>query len=99
VNAANIPEGRYSVSFQSRLGHDAWLRPFTEAELVRLAKSGVRRLQVICPAFVADCLETLEEIGMRGKEIFLAAGGEQFSLIPCLNDNPEWVSALRTWCL
>ncbi len=98
VNEANIPEGKYSVSFQSRLGRDPWLRPHTETEIVRLAEAGVKTLMVICPAFVADCLETLEEIGLRGREIFLAAGGETFSLVPCLNDHPRWIGVLRDWC-
>jgi len=86
---------RYSVAFQSRLGRDPWIRPYTDHELVRLARVGVRNLLVICPAFVADCLETLEEIGMRGRETFLNAGGAQFTLIPCLNDHPAWIDALE----
>jgi ferrochelatase len=85
----------YSVAFQSRLGRDPWLAPHTEDELKRLASSGVKRLCVICPAFVADCLETIEEIGMRGREIFLAAGGRDYRLIPCLNDHPLWIEALH----
>ncbi len=84
-----------SVAFQSRLGRDAWLQPATAAELSRLAQAGVRRLLVLCPAFVVDCLETLEEIGLAGRETFLAAGGESFTLIPALNDQPQWVTALR----
>lgn len=86
----------FSVSFQSRLGRDPWLKPYTDHELVRFAQSGVRRLRVICPAFVSDCLETLEEIGMRGRESFLAAGGTDFSLIPCLNSHPLWIQTLET---
>ena len=85
----------YSIAFQSRLGKDPWLGPHTEDELVRLASSGVKRLCVICPAFVADCLETLEEIGMRGREIFLGAGGQEYRLVPCLNDHPLWIEALH----
>jgi ferrochelatase len=84
----------HSVAFQSRLGKDPWLSPHTEDELVRLATLGVKRLCVICPAFVADCLETLEEIGMRGRDIFLGAGGQEYRLIPCLNDHPLWIEAL-----
>lgn len=94
VRAAGIE--RYSVAFQSRLGRDPWLRPYTDQEIPRLAREGVRRLQVICPAFVADCLETLEEIGMRGRELFLEAGGSEFTLVPCLNERPEWIGALAT---
>jgi ferrochelatase len=82
------------VAFQSRLGRDPWLTPYTDRELERLAGAGVKRLLVICPAFVSDCLETIEEIGMRGRETFLAAGGQEFSLIPCLNEHPLWIEAL-----
>jgi ferrochelatase len=95
VKRAGVPEGKYSVAFQSRLGRDPWLRPYTDQELGRLAAGGVRKLLVICPAFVSDCLETLEEIGLRGRETFLAAGGTEFALIPCLNEHPLWVAALE----
>ena len=91
VNQANIPEGKYSVSFQSRLGKDPWLTPYTDQVLEELPKRGVKRLLVMCPAFVTDCLETLEEISMRGKESFLGAGGESFVQIPCLNLNSSWI--------
>ena len=90
------PVPSHSVAFQSRLGRDPWLRPYTDQELERLARAGVRRLAVLCPAFVSDCLETLEEIGMRGRETFLGAGGAQFELIPCLNEHPRWIEALET---
>jgi len=92
---ANLPANKYAVSFQSRLGRDPWLKPYTDFELPRFAKEGVRKLLVICPAFVSDCLETLEEIGMRGKETFLRAGGKEFALIPCLNEHPLWLAALE----
>jgi len=85
----------YSVSFQSRLGREPWLKPYTDQEFGRLAAAGVKRLLVICPAFVSDCLETLEEIGMRGRESFLAAGGQELQLIPCLNEHPLWLDALE----
>ncbi len=98
VQAAGIPRGKYSVAFQSRLGIDEWLQPFTDREIERLAKSGVKKLLVMCPAFVADCLETLEEIGIRGKEIFLENGGEEFHLIPCLNDHSAWIDTLAKFC-
>jgi ferrochelatase len=87
--------GKYSTAFQSRLGRDPWLGPSTEDELRRLAADGVKKLLVICPAFVADCLETIEEIGIRGRETFLQAGGKEFTLIPCLNDHPRWIDALE----
>jgi ferrochelatase len=86
---------KYSVAFQSRLGRDPWLRPYTDLELERLPKDGVKKILVICPAFVSDCLETLEEIGMRGRETFLAAGGEEFTEIPCLNEHPRWIEVLE----
>ncbi len=93
-----LPPDRYSVAFQSRLGRDRWLEPATSDEIVRLARRGVKRLRVICPSFVSDCLETLEEIGIRGREAFLEAGGEDFALVPCLNENPLWVDTLVRWC-
>lgn len=85
---------QYTVSFQSRLGRLPWLRPYTDEMLAELPQKGVQRLVVACPAFVADNLETLEEIAMQGKEIFLGAGGTSFDVVPCLNDDPEWVAAL-----
>jgi ferrochelatase len=95
VKLARIPASRYSVSFQSRLGKDPWLKPYTDFEFERLPKAGVKRLLVMSPAFVADCLETLEELRMRGKESFLQAGGEEFLQIPCLNEHPLWITALQ----
>jgi len=95
VTKANIPGTKYSVAFQSRLGRDPWLAPSTEDELQRLALAGVKKLLVICPAFVADCLETIEEIGIRGRQTFLAAGGRDFTRIPCLNQHPLWITALE----
>ena len=89
----NIPANKYSISFQSRLGK-GWLTPFTDIRLEEMPKEGIKNLLILCPAFVSDCLETLEEIAMRGKEIFMNAGGESFTMIPCLNTNPLWVSAL-----
>jgi ferrochelatase len=86
---------RYSVSFQSRLGRDPWLRPYTDHEVIRFPKEGKKKLLVICPAFVSDCLETIEEIGIRAKESFLEAGGQEFRLIPCLNEHPLWLAALK----
>ena len=75
VRQAGVPEGKYSVAFQSRLGREPWLKPYTDFELPRLAQQGVRKLLVMCPAFVSDCLETLEEIGLRGRQTFLEGGG------------------------
>ena len=98
VEKARIPEGKYSVAFQSRLGRDPWLEPATDRVLRDLPQKGVKRLLVLCPAFVSDCLETLEEIGIRGRETFLAAGGEDLRLIPCLNTHPRWIETLVKWC-
>jgi ferrochelatase len=91
---AGIPREKYSVSFQSRLGKDPWLKPYTDFELERLAKQGVKKLLVICPAFVSDCLETIEEINIRGRETFMQAGGQQFDQIPCVNEHPLWIDTL-----
>ncbi|WP_268799610.1 ferrochelatase [Pseudomonas huanghezhanensis] len=93
-----IPEGKWSVSFQSRLGRAKWIEPYTEPHLTELAEQGVKKLLVMCPAFVADCIETLEEIGDRGAEHFKEAGGEELVLIPCLNDDPNWAAALNKLC-
>lgn len=92
----NIPTDKYSISFQSRLGK-GWLEPFTDIRLQQMPEEGIKKLLIICPAFVSDCLETLEEIADRGKEIFLHAGGEDYKMIPCLNINPLWVSAIAKW--
>lgn len=92
---AGLPTGKWSVAFQSRLGRDPWLKPYTDFELERFAKIGVKKLLVICPAFVSDCLETIEEIGMRGRETFLETGGKEFERIPCLNEHPLWIQALE----
>ena len=92
----NIPNEKYSISFQSRLGK-GWLEPFTDIRLVEMPKEGIKKLLILCPAFVSDCLETLEEIDMRGKEEFLGAGGESFTMIPCLNTNSLWVDVLANW--
>ena len=91
-----LAPAQWSVSFQSRLGRDPWMQPYTEQTLKGLAARGIKRLLVICPAFVADCLETLEEIAIRGRETFRAAGGDDLTLIPCLNDQPAWIEALTS---
>ena len=95
VKAAGVPADKYSVAFQSRLGKDPWLKPYTDFEIERLAREGVKKLLVICPAFVSDCLETLEEIAMRGSEIFMEAHGGEFALIPCMNEHPAWLQSLE----
>ncbi|MFW5443647.1 MAG: ferrochelatase [Methylococcaceae bacterium] len=98
VKQAGVPADKYSIAFQSRLGRAKWLGPNTEDSLRELAQKGNKNVLVICPAFVTDCLETLEEIAIRGQEVFQAAGGESLTLIPCLNDHPEWVKTLASWC-
>lgn len=94
VRRAQVPDGKWSISFQSRLGRDPWLKPYTDFEFERLAKAGVKKILVMCPAFVSDCLETIEEIGVRGKEQFEACGGDSLTLIPCLNEHPRWIDTL-----
>lgn len=90
----DLEERAWRISFQSRFGYARWLEPYTEATLAELAPAHPR-VDVVCPGFVADCLETLEEIGIRGRGVFLAAGGRELNLVPCLNDSPEWIAALE----
>jgi ferrochelatase len=92
-----IPREKFSYAFQSRLGREQWLRPYTDFRLQEMPGEGIKKLLVICPAFVSDCLETLEEIEMRGRESFLSAGGEHFEMIPCLNDSKLWIATLAGW--
>ena len=94
AEALHLPADRYTVSFQSRLGRDLWIKPYTDHLLRDFPEKGVKRLVVFCPAFVADCLETLEEIELRGRDTFLAAGGNVFSMVPSLNTHPRWVEAV-----
>lgn len=94
ARALDLPADRHSVSFQSRLGRTPWIRPYTDEVLAELAARGVKRLAVICPAFTADCLETLEEIGLRAREAFRGHGGEDLVLVPSLNAHPSWVEAV-----
>ena len=93
-NELEVPADRLGVSFQSRLGRLPWLTPYTDQELTELPDRGVKHLVVACPAFVADNLETLEEIGIAGRQTFLDAGGETFTLVPCLNAQPQWIEVL-----
>lgn len=92
--ALDLGEDAWTVAFQSRLGRTPWIRPYTDEVIPRLAKEGKRRLAVICPAFVADCLETIEEIGIRARGDFLAAGGEDLRLVPSLNAEDAWADAV-----
>lgn len=101
VEKAGLPADKYRVTFQSRLGRDPWITPYTDHALEAMPGEGIKKLLVICPAFIADCLETLEEISMAGRESFLDSGGEFFEQIPCLNDSPEcirWLTGrVNTW--
>ena len=98
LDKLNIPKEKSIVSFQSRLGKDKWIEPYTDETLESLPKKGVKNLAIVCPAFVSDCLETLEEISVEGKEEFLHAGGEKFHYIPCLNDEDRWIEVVKTLC-
>ena len=89
-----LAKERLQVTFQSRFGKAKWLEPYTEPTLIKLATEGVKSVDLVCPGFTGDCLETLEEINMEAREAFLHAGGEKFNYIPCLNDSPAWITAL-----
>lgn len=94
AEALGLAASDYALTFQSRFGKAAWLQPYTAATLEALGKQGIGRLDVVCPGFVGDCLETLEEIALEGKALFLAAGGKEYRYIPALNEHPQWISAL-----
>lgn len=93
-----LPKEKVLVTFQSRLGKDKWVEPYTDETLEQLPQRGVKNLAIVCPAFVSDCLETLEEIAEEGKEEFLHAGGEQFHYLPCLNDEDRWIQVVKALC-
>jgi len=95
AHALGLSKEKYRVCFQSRFGKAKWLEPYTEPTVRELARSGVKSLDIVCPGFVCDCLETLEEIAMEVKEAFLEEGGQSYDYIPCLNDNPVWLQALE----
>ncbi|GAB5398435.1 MAG: ferrochelatase [Aureisphaera sp.] len=92
-----LKEGTYSTSFQSRLGFDPWLQPYTDRTIERFGKEGIKKMAIVTPAFVSDCLETLEEIAMEGEEIFHEVGGKEFTTIPCLNDREDFAQLLANW--
>jgi ferrochelatase len=98
VKHTGLEPRQYSIAFQSRLGRAKWLEPTTENTAIKLAAAGAKHILVICPAFVTDCLETLEEIAIQLQETFEEAGGEKVTLVPCMNDDPQWVSTLASWC-
>ena len=87
----------YSTSFQSRLGLDPWLQPYTDKTVAKMAQSGVKNMAIVTPAFVSDCLETLEEIGMEAVEDFEEKGGDHLHVIPCINDREDWVNVMSRW--
>jgi ferrochelatase len=89
-----LTKEQYKVTFQSRFGKAKWLEPYTEPTLIAMAQAGTQSVDVVCPGFTGDCLETLEEISMEGREAFLHAGGKTFNYIPCMNDEPKWIDAL-----
>jgi ferrochelatase len=93
----NIPKEKYSQTFQSRLAGDKWLTPYTDVEVNKMPEKGIKKLAVVTPAFVSDCLETLEEIAMEANEEFKHYGGEEFMAIPCLNDEEEWCNLVTRW--
>ncbi|PQJ12373.1 ferrochelatase [Flavipsychrobacter stenotrophus] len=94
-----LPAGSYSVSFQSKLGRSAWLTPATTARMEQMPKEGIKDLMVVCPSFVSDCLETLEEVAIREKENFMEAGGETYDFIPCMNTQQSWIETIKKWFL
>jgi ferrochelatase len=97
VKLLGIPEGKYSQTFQSRLAGDKWLTPYTDVEVNKMPEQGIKKLAVVTPAFVADCLETLEEIAMEANEQFMHHGGKEFMAIPCMNDEDEWCGVVASW--
>lgn len=97
AEALNLPKKRYQTAFQSRLGRTEWIKPYTDAVLPELINAGIKHLAIVCPSFVADCLETIEEIGMRAKAQWLSLGGASFILIPCINDDDLFVQAIIDW--
>jgi ferrochelatase len=98
VEQLGILAGKYSVAFQSKLGRSEWLKPATTARMGQMPGEGIKDLLVVCPSFVSDCLETLEEIAIREKENFMNAGGENYTFIPCMNTQPQWVEAAVELC-
>jgi ferrochelatase len=91
-----LKEGEWQISFQSRLGPKQWLSPYTDHTLEKFGVEGVKSVQVICPGFSADCLETIEEIGMENRDTFLEAGGERYEYIACLNAQPNHIAMLSS---
>ena len=97
VEQLGLSEEQYKICFQSRFGKAEWLQPYTDKTLEAWGKEGIEHVQVVCPGFPADCLETLEEIAMEGKEEFLKAGGKDFKHVSCLNEDEVWVDVMAKW--
>ena len=97
AEALNIPLEKCLSTFQSRLGIDPWLKPYTADTLEKLPDNGITKLAVLTPSFVSDCLETIEEMDMENREIFEEAGGVVYDFIPCLNDSDPWIDTLEKW--
>ena len=98
IKKLNLQKEKVMVTFQSRLGNDKWMESYTDETLKKIRKKGIKNLAIVCPAFVSDCLETLEEISVEGKEQFMHGGGENFHYIPCLNDEDRWIEVVKTLC-
>ncbi len=97
AEALQLKKGSFGNAFQSRLGFDAWLQPYTDRSIEKLGLQGIKKLVVVTPAFVSDCIETLEEIAIQGRELFIEVGGEEFTTVPCLNERDDWAQALVNW--
>ena len=95
VKKLQLEPSQYRNAFQSRLGRTPWIQPYTDSMIIELAQQGIKNIAVVCPAFVADCLEPLEEIGMQAQEQWKQLGGHSFHLISCLNSHPHWVNGLK----
>lgn len=98
AQALSLPKDKYQIAFQSRLGRTPWIKPYTDEILSSLTQKGIKNIAIVCPSFVADCLETLEEINIRARAQWQALGGEQFIFVPCINATPLWVNAIAEWC-
>ena len=98
IKKLGLPKEKVMVTFQSRLGNDKWMEPYTDETLENLGKKGIKNLAIVCPAFVSDCLETLEEISVEGKQQFMHGGGEVYNYIPCLNDEDRWIDVVKILC-
>ena len=95
ANHLNLNDGKHTTTFQSRLGKTPWIQPYTDETLTKLAQQGIKKLLIACPSFTADCLETIEEIGMQGQEQWHELGGETLTLVPCVNSDKDWIESVK----